>query len=54
MFQHGRRGVRTTQDPVGKILRKTMRGIADGKKEPMPSTIEDPNVLEALRPILRR
>ena len=38
----------------GKILRKTMRGIADGKKEPMPSTIEDPNVLEALRPILRR
>ena len=26
----------------GKILRKTMRGIAHGKDEPMPSTIEDP------------
>ena len=37
----------------GKILRKTMRGIADGKDEPMPSTIEDPAVLDALRPILQ-
>jgi propionyl-CoA synthetase len=37
----------------GKILRKTMRGIADGRDEPMPSTIEDPSVLDALRPILR-
>ncbi|PXY21295.1 propionyl-CoA synthetase [Prauserella muralis] len=37
----------------GKILRKTMRGIADGRDEPVPSTIEDPNVLTALRPILR-
>ncbi len=37
----------------GKILRKTMRGIADGRAEPIPSTIEDPNVLEVLRPILR-
>jgi propionyl-CoA synthetase len=37
----------------GKILRKTMRGIAHGKNEPMPSTIEDPAVLHALRPILR-
>ncbi len=38
----------------GKILRKTMRGIADGRDEPVPSTIEDPAVLEALRPILRQ
>lgn len=37
----------------GKILRKTMRGIADGRDEPIPSTIEDPNVLDLLRPILR-
>ncbi|MBP2320982.1 propionyl-CoA synthetase [Kibdelosporangium banguiense] len=37
----------------GKILRKTMRGIADGRNEPVPSTIEDPAVLDALRPILR-
>jgi propionyl-CoA synthetase len=37
----------------GKILRKTMRGIADGRDEPVPSTIEDPGVLDALRPVLR-
>jgi propionyl-CoA synthetase len=36
----------------GKILRKTMRGIADGRLEPVPSTIEDPAVLDALRPVL--
>jgi propionyl-CoA synthetase len=38
----------------GKILRKTMRGIADGADEPVPSTIEDPAVLNALRPVLAR
>ncbi len=37
----------------GKILRKTMRGIADGRDEPVPSTIEDVNVLDALTPILK-
>ncbi|MGA6165238.1 propionyl-CoA synthetase [Amycolatopsis magusensis] len=37
----------------GKILRKTMRGIADGRDEPVPSTIEDPAVLDALRTTLR-
>jgi propionyl-CoA synthetase len=37
----------------GKILRRTMRGIADGRDEPVPSTIDDPAVLDALRPILR-
>ena len=37
----------------GKILRKTMRGIADGRDEPVPSTIEDAAVLDALKPILR-
>jgi len=37
----------------GKILRKTMRGIADGADEPVPSTIEDSGALDALRPILR-
>ncbi|WP_278222637.1 propionyl-CoA synthetase [Mycolicibacterium gadium] len=37
----------------GKILRKTMRGIADGRDEPVPSTIEDPAVLEALKPVLK-
>jgi propionyl-CoA synthetase len=38
----------------GKILRKTMRGIADGRDEPVPSTIEDPAVLDKLKPILTR
>ncbi|WP_395310210.1 propionyl-CoA synthetase [Mycobacterium sp. AMU20-3851] len=37
----------------GKILRKTMRGIADGKDEPVPSTIEDPSVLDDLKQVLR-
>ena len=37
----------------GKILRRTMRGIADGRNEPVPSTIDDPAVLDALRPVLR-
>ena len=36
----------------GKILRKTMRGIAHGRDEPVPSTIEDVSVLDALRAIL--
>lgn len=37
----------------GKILRKTMRQIADGKPYTVPSTIEDPNVIEELLPFLR-
>ncbi|MPZ00302.1 MAG: acetate--CoA ligase [Actinophytocola sp.] len=37
----------------GKILRKTMRGMADGRDEPVPSTIEDPGVLDSLRSVLR-
>ncbi len=37
----------------GKILRKTMRAIADGHDEPLPATIDDPAALEAMRPILR-
>ena len=36
----------------GKILRKTMRGIADGQDEVVPSTIENAADLEALRPVL--
>jgi propionyl-CoA synthetase len=37
----------------GKILRRTMRGIADGRDEPVPPTIEDVTVLDALTRILR-
>jgi propionyl-CoA synthetase len=37
----------------GKILRRTMRGIADGRPETVPSTIEDVRVLEAITPLLQ-
>jgi propionyl-CoA synthetase len=37
----------------GKILRRSLRAIADGRDEPVPSTIEDPAVLDLLRPTLR-
>ncbi len=37
----------------GKVLRKSMRAIADGVELPVPSTIDNPAVLEALRPVLR-
>ncbi|HEX5995595.1 MAG TPA: propionyl-CoA synthetase [Jiangellales bacterium] len=33
----------------GKILRRTMRAVVEGRDEPVPSTIEDPSVLTALR-----
>ncbi|EGD55268.1 propionyl-CoA synthetase [Gordonia neofelifaecis] len=38
----------------GKILRKTMRQIVDGEEYAVPSTIEDPAVLEALAEQLGR
>jgi propionyl-CoA synthetase len=38
----------------GKILRKTMRQIADGEQPAVPSTIEDASVLDTLAPALRR
>ncbi len=37
----------------GKILRKTMRQIAEGQEAPVPSTIEDASVLDVLTPVLR-
>ncbi|MGJ9404014.1 AMP-binding protein [Arthrobacter sp. KK5.5] len=37
----------------GKILRKTMRQIADGVDYAVPATIEDPQVVEDLIPLLR-
>jgi propionyl-CoA synthetase len=36
----------------GKILRRTMRGIADGRPESVPSTIEDIRVLDVITPLL--
>ncbi len=38
----------------GKILRKTMREIADGRAPTIPATIEDATVLDQLTEILRR
>ena len=38
----------------GKILRKTMREIADGQDAVVPGTIEDAGVLDRLRSVLRR
>ena len=38
----------------GKILRRTMREIADGSVPTVPGTIEDAGVLDALTPVLRR
>jgi propionyl-CoA synthetase len=38
----------------GKILRRTMRQIADGTVPTVPGTIEDASVLDALTPVLRR
>jgi propionyl-CoA synthetase len=37
----------------GKVLRKNMRAIADGVDIPVPSTIDNPATLEALREVLR-
>ena len=37
----------------GKVLRKSMRAIADGVDMAVPSTIDNPAILEALRPVLR-
>jgi propionyl-CoA synthetase len=36
----------------GKILRATMRCIADGKTYTQPSTIEDPAVLDELKKLM--
>jgi propionyl-CoA synthetase len=38
----------------GKVLRKTMRNIADGKDDAVPSTIDDASVLDTLRPVLQK
>jgi propionyl-CoA synthetase len=37
----------------GKILRATMRQLADGQRPAVPSTIEDPAVLDRLQSVLR-
>jgi propionyl-CoA synthetase len=36
----------------GKILRGTLRSMAEGKNPAVPATIEDASVLDTLRPLL--
>jgi propionyl-CoA synthetase len=38
----------------GKILRRSLRAVAEGRDEPVPSTIEDQGVLDRLAPTLVR
>ncbi|MBC6699486.1 AMP-binding protein [Hymenobacter puniceus] len=38
----------------GKILRKTLRQLADGEAFTMPSAIDDPAILDEIRAVLRR
>ncbi|RRQ86602.1 hypothetical protein [Streptomyces griseofuscus] len=45
-------GVRTALIPE-KILRASMRSLANGDDTPAPATIDDPAVLESLRLVLR-
>ena len=33
----------------GKILRRTMRGLVEGRDEPVPATIDDPATLAVFR-----
>jgi propionyl-CoA synthetase len=37
----------------GKVLRKTMRQIADGEHAPIPATIDDPAILDEVAAVLR-
>ena len=37
----------------GKILRKTLRSIADGDEYVVPSTIEDPAALDEVKEVLQ-
>ena len=43
----------TTEDPVGKILRGTMRRIADGEDYTTPAAIDDPTTLGEMGDVLR-
>jgi propionyl-CoA synthetase len=37
----------------GKILRRSMRAIAEGRSEAQPATIENPEIFTSLSPILQ-
>lgn len=51
-IQDGRRGAGTPEDAVRQDSAQNAAGIAAGRDEPVPSTIEDASVLEALKTVL--
>jgi propionyl-CoA synthetase len=53
-FRTARVVARLPKTRSGKILRKTLREIAAGEDPAVPSTIDDPVVLEELTPVVRR
>jgi propionyl-CoA synthetase len=53
-FKDARVVVRLPKTRSGKILRASIRRIADGEDAAVPPTIEDPAALEELRAVLGR
>jgi propionyl-CoA synthetase len=53
-FKHVHVAKRLPKTRSGKILRATMRRIADGEEAPVPPTIDDPAVLDEIRAVLGR
>jgi propionyl-CoA synthetase len=51
-FKHLRIVERLPKTRSGKVLRGTMRKIADGESYPMPATIDDPAILEEIATVL--
>ena len=53
VFRRAHVVVRLPKTRSGKVLRGTMRAIAEGREVRVPSTIDDPAILDELTPILR-
>ncbi|NMT56772.1 propionyl-CoA synthetase, partial [Vibrio parahaemolyticus] len=53
-FKHALVVDRLPKTRSGKILRRTIRQIADGEKYTVPSTIDDPSSLNEIERVLRR
>lgn len=53
-FQRCHAVARLPKTRSGKVLRATMRAIADGRAHEVPATIEDPAALEEIRAVLTR
>jgi propionyl-CoA synthetase len=53
-FRHAAVVARLPKTRSGKILRKTLRQLADGETFSIPSTIDDPAILDEIRQVLQR